>query len=66
METAFDKLVRELDDDGLTGLRHAVMAELGQRRQKTSIQVEDIHPGMPEADRERVRLEIARVLRGVE
>ncbi|HXP83496.1 MAG TPA: hypothetical protein VN841_02175 [Bryobacteraceae bacterium] len=66
METAFDKLVRELDDDGLAGLRHAVMAELGQRRQKTSIQVEDIHPGMKEADRDRVRQEIARVLRGEE
>jgi hypothetical protein len=66
METVFDKLVRELDDDGLTGLRRAVTAELGQRRQKTSIQVEDIHPGMPDADRERVRQEIARVLRGDE
>jgi hypothetical protein len=66
MKTAFDKLVRELDEDGLDGLRQAVMAELGQRRQKTSIQVEDIHAGMSEADRERVRQEIARVLRGEE
>jgi hypothetical protein len=66
METAFDKLVRELDDNGLAGLRQAVTAEMGQRRRSSSIQVEDIHPGMPEADRERVRQEIARVLRGEE
>ena len=66
METAFDKLVRELDAEGLAGLRLAVNAEIGQRRQKTSIQVQDIHPGMSDADRERVRQEIARVLRGEE
>jgi hypothetical protein len=66
METAFDQLVRELDDEGLAGLRRAVTEEMGQRRQKTSVQVEDIHPGMAEADRDRVRQEIARVLRSEE
>lgn len=66
MEGSFEKLVRELDDDGLAGLRSAVLSELGLRRQKTAIRVEDIHPGMAETDRERVRKEIARVLRGEE
>ena len=66
METDFDKLVRELDGEGLAGLRQAVMTELSQRRQRTAIRVEDIRPGMPDADRERVRQEIARVLRGEE
>ena len=65
-ESVFDKLVQDLDDEGLAGLRRAITAELGGRRHKTALQVEDIHPGMAEADRERARREIARVLRGEE
>ena len=66
METEFQKLVQDMDGQGLESLRAAVLGELEQRRQKTAIRMEDIRPGMAEADRERARMEIARVLRGEE
>jgi hypothetical protein len=66
MESVFEKLVQDLDDEGLAQLRRAVAAESGGRREKSALRVEDIHPGMDEADRERARRDIARVLRGEE
>jgi len=66
MESVFEKLVQDLDDEGLALLRRAVASESGGRRQKSALQVEDIHPGMAEADRQRAMREIARVLRGEE
>ncbi len=66
METVFEKLVQDLDDEGLAGLRRAVTAELGGRRQKGALQMAEIRPGMAEADRQRAMREIARALRGEE
>ena len=66
MEKPFDKLVQELDEEGLASLRQAVMSELKERRQQGGVRLEDIHPAMSDADRERVRRQIAWVLRGEE
>jgi hypothetical protein len=65
-DNAFDKLVRELDDTALAGLAQAVNRESGDRRQQNSIPLEAIHPRMSDTDRQRVKDQIARVLRGEE
>ncbi len=63
---SFDKLVRDLDDQGLAELNAALARHAGERRRANGIQIEDIHAGMPEEAKRRVTEEIARVLRGEE
>jgi hypothetical protein len=65
-DNAFDKLVRELDDTSLSGLSQAVSRESGERRQQNSMHLEDIRPNMSDADKQRAKEQIARVLRGEE
>lgn len=60
----FKELVESLDREGLDELRRSVAAEVGERRQKNAIQMQHIHPGMSEEQKERAAREIARVLRG--
>ena len=62
----FDKLVHELDDAALAGLTEAVSKESAMRRDQTAARLEDIHPNMSFADKQRVKDQIARVLRGEE
>jgi hypothetical protein len=62
----FKDLVESLDRDGLDELRRSVSAEVGERRQKSAIQMEHIHPGMSEEQKDAAAKEIARVLRGEE
>jgi hypothetical protein len=62
----FQDLVESLDREGLDELRRSVTAEVGERRQKSAIQMEHIHPGMSEEQKDRAAKEIARVLRGEE
>ena len=62
----FKDLVESLDREGLDELRRSVAAEVGERRQKSAIQMEHIHPGMSEEQKDRAVQEIARVLRGEE
>ena len=63
---AFDKLVRELDDQGIAELNAALARQAGDRRKANAVQIEDIHAGMAEEAKRRVTEEIARVLRGEE
>jgi hypothetical protein len=62
----FKELVESLDREGLDELRRSVAAEVGERRQKTAIHMEHIHPGMSEEKKNAAFKEIARVLRGDE
>jgi len=62
----FQDLVESLDREALDELRRSVAAEVGERRQKSAIQMEHIHPGMSEEQKDRAAKEIARVLRGEE
>jgi hypothetical protein len=62
----FKDLVESLDREGLDELRRSVADEVGERRQKNAIQMEHIHPGMSEEQKDRAAKEIARVLRGEE
>jgi hypothetical protein len=62
----FKDLVESLDREGLDELRRSVAAEVGERRQKSAIQMEHIHPGMSEEQKDAAVKEIARVLRGEE
>jgi hypothetical protein len=62
----FQDLVESLDREGLDELRRSVAVEVGERRQKNAIQMEHIHPGMSEEQKDRAAKEIARVLRGEE
>jgi hypothetical protein len=62
----FKELVESLDQDRLDELRRSVAAEVGERRQKSAIQMEHIHPGMSDEQKEAAAQEIARVLRGEE
>ena len=62
----FKELVESLDREGLDELRRSVAAEVGERRQKNAIQMEHIHPGMSEQQKDAAAKEIARVLRGEE
>lgn len=61
--TKFKTLVREMDQSTLDELRRQVAAEVEQRRQKTAIQIRDIHPRMSPEEKAQAALEIARVLR---
>jgi len=61
--TKFKTLVRELDEPTLEQLFRQVAAEIEQRRQKTAIQLKDIHPRMTPEEKAQATLEIARVLR---
>ena len=60
----FKELVESLDREGLDELRRSVASEVDERRQKNAIQMQHIHPGMSEEQKERAAREIARVLRG--
>jgi hypothetical protein len=62
----FKELVESLDREGLDELRRSVAVEVGERRQKNAIQMEHIHPGMSEEQKDEAAKEIARVLRGEE
>lgn len=62
----FQKLVRDLDGEALDQLRQSVSSEIGTRRSKTAVRVEDIHPGMTSQEKEHVAREIVRVLEGQE
>ncbi len=62
----FKELVESLDRDGLHELRRSLAAEIGERRQKSAIQMEQIRPGMSEEQKQATAQEIARVLRGDE
>ena len=66
MNGKFKELVESLDQTGLDELRRSLADEVGQRRQQTAIQMEHIHPGMSEKQKDEVAKEIARVLRGEE
>jgi len=59
----FKTLVRELDEVTLEQLGRQVAAEMEQRRQKTAIRVNDIHPRMSPDEKAQAAQEIARVLR---
>ena len=61
--TKFKSLVREMDEETLDQLRRQVAAEMEQRRLKTAIHIDDIHPRMAPEDKARAMAEIARVLR---
>lgn len=61
--TKFKTLVRELDEPTLEQLFRQVAAEIEQRRQKTAIQLKDIHPRMTPEEKAQATQEIARVLR---
>jgi hypothetical protein len=68
---SFEKLVRELDDQGLADLSAALARQTearhaADRRRANGIQLEDIHAGMAEDAKRRATEEIARVLRGEE
>lgn len=60
----FQELVESLDREGLDELRRSVAAEMGERRQKSAIQMEHIRPGMSDELKNAAFQEIARVLRG--
>jgi hypothetical protein len=62
----FKELVESLDREGLDELRRSIAAEMGERRQKSGIQMEHIRPGMSEEQKNAAFQEIARVLRGEE
>jgi hypothetical protein len=64
--TKFKDLLESLDHEGLDELRRSVAMEVGERRQASSIQMEHIHPGMTEQQKDAAAKEIARVLRGDE
>ena len=66
MRTKFEALVSDLNKETLEELRRSVASEIDGRRQKTAIKVEDIHPAMTAAEKERAAQEITRVLRGQE
>jgi hypothetical protein len=66
MPTKFEELVRAMEPAALEELRRSVAAELGERRQHTGLQIENIHPRMSEEEKNRALQEIARVLRGDE
>jgi len=63
MNSKFDDLVKSLEGETLEELRRAVASEIGGRRRQTDIRLEDIHPKMSAADKDRVARQIARLLR---
>ena len=62
MREQFDVLVKDLAEDQLEELRECVTGEIGGRRKKTSVRIEDIHPRMTGEERERAARDIARIL----
>lgn len=64
MNTKFDELVRSLDHPTLDLLRQSVAQEVETRRLESSIQLEQIHARMSDAERQQAAQEIARVLNG--
>lgn len=62
MNKEFKTLVRGLDPEALEQLRRHVATEIEGRRQKSAIQMGDIHPRMSAAEKEQAAMEIARVL----
>jgi hypothetical protein len=63
MNSKFDDLVKNLEGETLEELRRAVASEIGGRRRQTDIRLEDIHPKMSAADKDRAARQIARLLR---
>ncbi len=59
----FKALVRELDQEALEELRQLVASELS-RQSKAAFQMDQIHPRMTPAEKERAAREIAEVLKG--
>jgi len=66
MSEAFESLVRELDGAALEELRRSVAAEMKDRRLKSAIRIEDIHPRMSAEEKRQAMAEIARALQGGE
>jgi len=64
MNSKFDDLVGSLEAGTLEELRRAVASEIGGRRRQTDIRLEDIHPKMSAAEKDRAAQQIARLLRG--
>jgi hypothetical protein len=64
MNSKFDDLVGSLEAETLEELRRAVASEIGGRRRQTDIRLEDIHPKMSAAEKDRATRQIARLLRG--
>lgn len=64
MNSQFDDLVRSLESETLEELRRAVASEIGGRRRRTDVRLEDIHPQMSAAEKDRAARQIARLLRG--
>lgn len=64
MNSQFDDLVGSLEAETLEELRRAVASEIGGRRRQTDIRLEDIHPKMSAAEKDRAAQQIARLLRG--
>jgi hypothetical protein len=64
MNSKFDDLVGSLEAETLEELRRAVASEIGGRRRQTDIRLEDIHPKMSAAEKDRAAQQIARLLRG--
>ncbi len=62
----FKELVESLDREGLDELRKSVTTEVDERRQKSTIHMEQIRPGMSDEQKDLAHKEISRVLRGEE
>jgi len=62
----FKELVESLDREGLAELRRSVTEEMGDRRRRDAIHLEQIRPGMSDEQKDAAVKEIARVLRGDE
>jgi hypothetical protein len=62
IHSKFKTLVRELDGETLAELSRFVASELS-RNSKTEFQIDQIHPRMTPAEKERAAKEITQVLR---
>ena len=62
IHSKFQALVRDLDRETLAELSRLVASEMG-RHAKKEFQMDDIHPRMTAAEKERAALEIAQVLK---
>jgi hypothetical protein len=61
LDRKFKALVRDLDQTGLEELNRVVTSGLG--RHAAGVRIDEIHPGMTPADKERVVEEIGRILK---
>ena len=61
----FKSLIRDLDPQALQELSRLVSSELS-RQTKTAFEIDQIHPRMSPAEKERAAREIAEVLKGRE